>query len=114
MSSDKVIATRIRGDVFLIDIKGDVTAQSGGPIEEAYREVTASGATKVVLCFPQASYINSGGIAVLIEIVSAGRQKGQAIRMAGLSPHFQKIFNMVGLTRYAKAYASEEAALKDF
>jgi anti-anti-sigma factor len=114
MSGDQVVGTRMHGDVASIDINGDVTAQTGTPIEEAYRHVTASGATKIVLCFGQASYINSGGIAVLIEIVSAARQRGQTVRMAGVSPHFQKIFNMVGLTRYAKAYGSEEAALKDF
>jgi hypothetical protein len=34
--------------------------------------------------------------------------------MAGLTAHFQKIFSMVGLTRYAQIHPSEEAALADF
>jgi len=111
---EKDPAIRVHGDVSLIDIKGDVTAQTGPPIEDAYRQVSLAGATKIVLCFDQASYINSGGIAVLITIVAEGKKKGQTVRMTGLSAHFQKIFNMVGLTRYAKIYPSEDAALKDF
>ena len=34
--------------------------------------------------------------------------------MTGLSAHFQKIFAMVGLTKYAQIHLSEEAALADF
>jgi hypothetical protein len=34
--------------------------------------------------------------------------------MTGLTAHFQKIFTMVGPTKYAKTYPSEDAALKDF
>jgi anti-anti-sigma factor len=107
-------AVRVQGDVSLIDIRGDVTAQTGPAIEEAYRQASLAGATKIVLCFDQASYINSGGIAVLITIVAQGKKKGQVVRMTGLSAHFQKIFGMVGLTKYAKIYPSEDAALKEF
>ena len=55
-----------------------------------------------------------GGIAVLIGILSESRKKEQAVRMTGLSAHFQKIFAMVGLTKYAQIHLSEEAALADF
>jgi len=105
---------RVQGDVTVIDIKGDVTAQTAVPIEDAYRRASQAGATKIVLCFDQTGYINSGGIGVLISIVAESRKKGQAVRLTGLTAHFQKIFTMVGLTKYARAFPSEDAALKDF
>jgi hypothetical protein len=34
--------------------------------------------------------------------------------MTGLTDHFLKIFEMVGLSKYIKIYPSEEAALSGF
>jgi anti-anti-sigma regulatory factor len=46
--------------------------------------------------------------------VGESQERAQTIRITGLSDHFHKIFDMVGLTRYIKIFPSEEAALKDF
>ena len=114
MSKDIEVATQTKGGVALIDIKGDVTATTGESIEEAYQKVSAEGAKKIVLSFDKDGYINSGGIAILIGIAAESRKKAQVIRIAGLSEHFQKIFAMVGLTKYTEIFPSEEAALDGF
>jgi anti-anti-sigma factor len=113
-ASAQEVSIRSSGDVSIIDIKGDVTAPTGQPVEDAYQQITAAGAKKILLVFASDCYINSGGIAILIGILSESKKKDQAIRMAGLSPHFQKIFAMVGLTKYAQIRPSEESALADF
>jgi anti-anti-sigma factor len=108
------ISTRKRGEIAIIDIKGDLTAVTGERVEEVYQQISADGSTKIMLCFDKDCYINSGGIAILIGMVSESIDREQVIRIAGLSEHFQKIFAMVGLTRYADVFASEEAALEGF
>jgi anti-anti-sigma factor len=114
MSQNKAVSIRARGDVSIIEVPGDVTAAAGEPIEDAYRQASLAGARKLLFRFDEASYINSGGIAVLIGIVSESSKKGQTVRMTGLSSHFQKIFAMVGLTRYAQVFPSEDTALETF
>jgi anti-anti-sigma factor len=114
MTEAPKISVRGHGEAAVIDIAGQVTALTGQPIEEAYQKVTAAGAAKILLVFSADAYINSGGIAILIGILSQSKKNGQAIRMTGLSAHFQKIFAMVGLTKYAQIHASEDAALADF
>jgi anti-anti-sigma factor len=108
------ISSRVEGEVSIIAIKGDVTAAIAASLEETYAHLSGGGATKLLLCFEHNAYINSGGIAVLIGIVSEAGRKGQTVRMTGLSAHFQKIFAMVGLTRYAKIFPTEAAAVKGF
>jgi anti-anti-sigma factor len=107
-------SVRTRNDVSIIDIRGDVTPNTGGPIEDTYKQLTVAGSKKILICFDRDGYINSGGIAVLIGIVSESRKRGQLVRMTGLSAHFQKIFSMVGLAKYARVFPSEDAALADF
>jgi anti-anti-sigma factor len=114
MADGTTISTRAEGEVSIISIKGDVTAAIAEPLEEAYGQLSRAGVTKLLVCFDPGAYINSGGIAALIGIVSEGTKKGQTFRMTGLSSHFQKIFAMVGLTRYAKVFPSEAAALAGF
>ena len=114
MGQQPSISTRSAGDVAIIAIAGDVTPQSAQPIEAAYQEVSAGGFAKIVLTFAPDCYINSGGIAILIGVLGQSRKKGQTVCMTGLTPHFQKIFSMVGLTRYAQIHPSEEAAIASF
>lgn len=114
MSTDIEVTTHNQGDVAIINIKGDVTAVTGEPIEEAYQAVTLAGSTKLLLVFNKESYINSGGIAILIGIVSESQNNKQIIRITGLSEHLHKIFDMVGLTRYTAIFPSEAAALAGF
>ena len=114
MNKEIQVAISQRDDVSILNIKGDVTAITGESIEEAYRKVTAAGAKKMLFYFDQNGYINSGGIAILIGIASESRKNEQKIRITGLSSHFQKIFHMVGLTKYTAIFPSEESALKGF
>ena len=112
MGKDIEIGTRIKGDVWVLDISGDVTALTGEALEEAYRKVCQAGSEKIVFHFAADVYVNSGGIAFLIGIASESKKLDQTVRITGLSPHFQKIFDMVGLTRYLSIFPSEEAALE--
>ena len=114
MSNDIEVTIHNQGDVAIINIKGDVTAVTGEAIEEAYQAVSLAGSTKLLLVFHKECYINSGGIAILVGIVSESQENQQIIRITGLSEHFHKIFDMVGLTRYTAIFPSEAAALADF
>jgi anti-anti-sigma factor len=114
MSKEIEISTSTTGEVAVIRVGGDVTAGTGGAIENAYQELSKTGLKKFLLHFEPETYINSGGIAVLIGIASGSVKQGQVFHLAGLSDHFKKIFTMVGLTKYMKIFPSEEAALNGF
>jgi anti-anti-sigma factor len=65
------------------------------------------------LKFEEKAYINSGGIAVLIQLLAETKRNNQKIGITGLSDHFKKIFNMVGITKFAKIYNTVEEALEN-
>lgn len=114
MSKEIQVSTSQKGDIAIISIKGDVTANTGEVIGNAYKEPLVSNSQKILLEFDENCYINSGGLASLIDIASAGRKKAQKIHACGLSDHFQKIFHMIGLTRCIPIFSSEETALENF
>jgi len=110
--SDEITATvEQRDGTAVIHLSGDVTTFAEETIQRAYQDATATGARVIVLNFRATDYINSAGIAILIGIITQARRTGQRVRVAGLSAHFQKIFGMVGLTRYAEIYQTLDDAL---
>jgi anti-anti-sigma factor len=100
------------GAVTLLDIKGDITSFSEPFLTEAYRNVNDQGASKILLKIGTDAYINSGGIAVLIQILSQTKQNNQKIGIAGVSAHFKKIFSMVGISKFAKIHDTVESAIE--
>jgi anti-anti-sigma factor len=103
------ILIEMRGEVTILNIKGDITSSSKSLFEDAYQSLPPR-ADKILLQFDSSAYINSGGIAVLIQMLAETRRKNQLVGITGISDHFQKIFKMVGITKLASIYPSLEGA----
>lgn len=112
MKQEIVIRLERRGDITLFDMQGDLTALSEPFLKEAYENANDQGTSKILLKFDQNAYINSGGIAVLIQLLAETKRNNQQIGITGLSDHFKKIFNMVGITKLAKIHNTVEEALE--
>jgi anti-anti-sigma factor len=98
-------------NIALMHIQGDITSHSEPYINKAYKELNEQGDVfQILIHFEEDAYINSGGIAVLIQILAQTQKNDQKIGIAGLSEHFKKIFNMVGITKFANIYNSIEEA----
>jgi anti-anti-sigma factor len=105
------IRVEMQGTVCLVDVKGDVTVHSEPFFKEAYENVKGQGSNIILLKFDENAYINSGGIAILIQLLAETKKNNQRIGITGLSDHFEKIFGMVGITKFADIYPSVDAAL---
>lgn len=101
-----------RGAITLFDIRGDLTSFSEPFLSEAYQNANEQGAAKILLKIEKEAYINSGGIAALIQILAQSKRNNQNIAITGVSDHFKKIFGMVGITKFADIHESVENALE--
>ena len=112
MEQQTEIGLETVGDVMLFDIKGDVTALAEPVFYDAYQKAKDLGTSKILFNFKKDAYINSGGIALLIQLLAESEKNNQKAGITGLSGHFKKIFNMVDITKFAKIYDSTEEALE--
>jgi anti-anti-sigma factor len=113
MEQTNKIRVEQRGIVTLIEVEGDLTAFSEPLLHEAYKNASDQGARKILFNFDENAYMNSGGIAAVIQILAETKRNDQQIGITGLSEHFLKIFNMVGITKVAQIYNSVEEAIED-
>jgi anti-anti-sigma factor len=89
-------------------LSGDISSASKEPVLGAWQSVAGSG--PVLLDFSKVDYINSSGIALIIQILMEADKSGQKVAAFGLSPHFQKVFTMVGIGKYAGLHKDEATA----
>ena len=94
----------------IIDLEGEVTTFSQQPIEVAYEQASKNGAHDILLNFRNVAYLNSAGIAVVIELLTRARQRDQSILVTGLTDHYVKVFRYTGLEAYVRICDTEEQA----
>jgi anti-anti-sigma factor len=98
-------------NVTILAFSGDIASTSKDAIMEAYHGLTSS-ASKVLLDFTGVDYINSSGIAIIIQVLLEASKSGErTIGIFGLTPHFNKVFTMVGVAKYATMSPDEATAL---
>jgi anti-sigma B factor antagonist len=97
--------------VTILAFTGDIASTSKDAIMEAYHAVDSS-TPKILLDFTGVDYINSSGIAIIIQVLlEASKAGGRTIGIFGLTPHFNKVFTMVGVAKYATMSPDEATAL---
>jgi anti-anti-sigma factor len=90
---------------------GDISSASKDAIVGTYQALDKASHKHILLDFKSVEYLNSSGIALVIQVLMEANKSGQSIAICGLTPHFTKVFTMVGITKYAALYADESAAL---
>jgi len=96
--------------VTIIRFAGDISSNSKDAVLGTYQKLSKEENKQILLDFSKSEYLNSSGIALVIQIMMEASKSGQTIHVFGLTAHFQKVFKMVGITKYATVHDSETAA----
>jgi anti-anti-sigma factor len=109
--STRTASTASGSSATVLAFSGDISSASKDAILGAYHGLD-DGVHHVLLDFTGVDYINSSGIAIIIQmLLEAGKTGTRTIGIFGLTPHFQKVFTMVGINKYAGLHKDEAAAL---
>ncbi len=92
-----------------IVLHGDVTADADPALSDAYATATANGATSVMLDFGDVAFMNSTGIALVVELLADALQHERTLRAVGLSAHYREIFEITRLADHIMVVDSATA-----
>lgn len=112
--ADDIFEAKIRNvaGVVVIDLTGEINGQAERGLIDVYGSAEIMNPGSIVLNFSKVSYINSTGIALIVNLLARSRKKNLELRVYGLSQHYQEIFNITRLTDYLKVYQDEVSAVK--
>ena len=94
--------------ISVLRFTGDISSTSKDSVLGAWQNI--AGSSPVLLDFSKVEYINSSGIALIIQMLMEADKTGRKVAAFGLTPHFQKVFTMVGIAKYAGLYKDEPTA----
>ena len=104
---------RANSTACIVDINGEINAQSESMLMEAYNQASLNGIRSIILNFSNLEYMNSSGIGLLVTLLIRVRRQNQRLMAYGLSDHYHQIFELTRLNEAIGLYNSEMEALSE-
>ncbi len=96
----------------IIVIEGDLTSDADGDVKKIYADLKKNYTeNKILINFEKTKYINSSGIATLINIIQETNERNGAIAFIGMSDHLQKVMDIVGISDFVHSFKTNEEAV---
>ena len=106
------ISTRRMDKTTVLDISGDIDLAHSTELRRVVLiEFRESRTPRVVLNMAEVRYIDSSGVASLVEGLKASRDVGSRMILFGLSPIVQEVLRLSRLLTIFEIYDTEEKAL---
>ncbi len=102
---------RPEGDSVVVDLAGDINGFAAEELEATTDAALAKEPQRLVLNFTNTSFINSTGIALIVETLGKSRAARVPVVACGLSDHYREIFEITRLVDFMNIAADEGAAL---
>jgi anti-sigma B factor antagonist len=106
------ISTRRMDKTAILDIDGDIDLAHSSELRRAVLiEFCETRTEKVILNMSGVRYMDSSGVASLVEGLKASRDMGSRFILFGLSPIVQEVLQISRLLKIFEIYDTEEKAL---
>jgi len=95
-------------------VEGEIDINSSPDIKKAFDKLIAGKTPKIVINLSKVTYVDSSGLATLVEILKNMRSYGGKMRLANMSTKIKSLFEITKLEKLFEIMASEEEALAKF
>ena len=107
------ISTRQAGGATVVDIVGDITLHNSPEVRKTLLvALHGKGAGRVIVNLKDVRYIDSSGVASLVEGLKASRDTGMRLVLVGLSPAARQVLELTRLLKLFEVHEDEQEALK--
>jgi anti-anti-sigma factor len=109
------VVERRSGDVVILDVQGDVTSgESPGRLFTAINRLVRQGDHKILLNLLHLPYIDSQGLADIIDGFNTTQRAGGALKLCHIAKGMRELLTVTKLATFIKAFDTEEEALNSF
>ena len=102
---------KVNDTTAVVDIRGEITAASEGPLSDAYSRASGERVRNVILNFTGLEYMNSSGIGLLVTMLVRANRAKQRLMAFGLNDHYRQIFSLTRIDEAIGIHDDERAAL---
>ena len=107
----RLTPTRALPGVAVVALEGSIDPRNLFVLEKALGSASGQGFRSLVLDLAQIRYINSAGLAYLVNLSDLLAARGGSLELANAQPKVKIVFEMMGLTEFFTLYKTTDAAL---
>lgn len=97
----------------VINAAGDVDLYSSPKLREAIQDAVKKKLSPIVMNLKGVTYIDSSGVATLVEGLQRSKEFGGKFRLVGLKDRVYEVFQLARLQQVFEIFSTEAEALKD-
>jgi anti-anti-sigma factor len=100
-------------DAALVYVDGSIDPKTQNQFKGEIDKILGGGVNRLFLDCAKLTYINSSGLAYILNVVGALKPKGGMVGLAAMDSKIMVIFNMMGITELFKFYPTSIAAVRE-
>ena len=101
-------------DICIYNLEGEININTSGELRKAFDNIIKNNDKKVLIDFKDVSYIDSSGLATLIEMLQRLKRIGGNLRLTSLNERVKNIFEITKLYKLFDIFDARQDALKEF
>jgi anti-anti-sigma factor len=108
------ISEEKNNDVVICVLEGEININNSPELRKVFEAIIKRNDKKVLVDFSRVSYIDSSGLATLIEMLQRLKKIGGLMRFSNLDQKIKNIFEVTKLHKLFAIFDTREDALRDF
>jgi anti-sigma B factor antagonist len=105
------VAENLNDGVSVLNIKGDIDLHHSPQLRTLLRAKVTGKCPALLVNFTEVSYIDSSGIATLVEYYQGCRGFSGKVALAGMNPRVKSVFDLVRLNEVFSIFMTSDEAL---
>jgi anti-anti-sigma factor len=102
------------GEIRVLIFEGNLDTNTSIAAETTINELIDNGAQKILVNFENLNFISSAGLRVLLATAKKLKGTGGDLKICGLNPTVQEVFDISGFSTILTVVSSEDSALESF
>ena len=95
-------------------VEGEIDINTSPNVKKSFDKLINSKTPKIVVSLAKVTYVDSSGLATLVEILKNMRSYGGRLRLSDMSPKVKSLFEITKLEKLFEIIANEEEAISTF
>ena len=103
-----------KNNVWVCRMNGEIDINTAPQIKKVFDKILSEKREKILINFKEVSYIDSSGLATLVEMLKNIRSYGGKLKLSNLSTKIRSLFEITKLEKLFDISNDEEEALNSF
>lgn len=103
-----------KGGLSVCYVEGEIDINSSPALKKSFDKLLSAKTPKIIVNLSKVTYVDSSGLATLVEILKNMRSYGGKLRLTNLSSKIKSLFEITKLEKLFDIKANEEEAISTF